>query len=126
GLLEPEFDPSNNTLTLTLPLPGAPPTGGGGSVSPPHALRPPIVLGKHKAGSTVQSTLPDWDTKPTRVIYQWQLCTGTHCVVIRGATKLTLKLLPAWAGKSIRIVATATAPGGSAKSASKRFAVTRR
>ena len=124
--VETELAKANNTMTFKLmPAGSPPPGGGGGSFSPPHALRPPIVLGKHKIGNTVQATLPDWDSTPTRVTYQWQLCTGTRCVAIRGATKLTLKLLAAWAGHSVRIVATATAPGGSAKSASTRFTVTR-
>jgi hypothetical protein len=125
--VETELATANNTTTFKLMPVGSPPSGGGGggSFSPPHALRPPIVLGKHKIGNTVQATLPDWDSTPARVTYQWQLCTGTRCVAIRGATKLTLKLLPTWAGRSVRIVATATAPGGSAKSTSKRFAVTR-
>jgi Tol biopolymer transport system component len=125
--VETELATANNTTTFKLMPVGSPPSGGGGggSFSPPHALRPPIVLGKHKIGNTVQATLPDWDSTPARVTYQWQLCTGTRCVAIRGATKLTLKLLPTWAGRSVRIVATATTPGGSAKSTSKRFAVTR-
>jgi hypothetical protein len=57
------------------------------------------------------------------VTYQWQLCRSTGCKAIKNATTTTLKLLPAHAGQSVRLVATASIGGKILTSASKKVVV---
>lgn len=125
GLLEPEWDPSNNALTLVLPLPTVPPPagGGGGNTPPPPPVTPPTVTGSARVGKTLMGKPGIWGAQPTRVSYQWQLCTGKRCLPIAGATTRQLKLRPAYAGHSIRLVVTATVAGKRIKSVSTKVAI---
>jgi hypothetical protein len=59
------------------------------------------------------------------VTFQWQLCRASACRPIPGAHTLTLKLVRSYAGRSVRLVATATSAGGVTRAASKRIAVKR-
>jgi len=68
---------------------------------------------------------PTWSGTPTRVTYQWQLCTETGCAPIKSATRLTLKLTKRTAGRTVRIVATARFDGLKVESVSKRIAIRR-
>jgi hypothetical protein len=87
------------------------------------AITPPAVRGTPIVGRTLTATPPTWSATPTRVAYQWQLCTRIGCVTIRGATKLSLKLTKRDAGHTVRIVATATFDGRQIESASRRIGV---
>jgi hypothetical protein len=118
-----EGNPADDTATLTL-QPAVSGTGGGGTTPPPpKALTPPLIVGGATVGSTLRATAPRWSATPSRVRYQWQLCTAVGCKPIVGATMRTLKLKPSYAGKSVRIVATATIAGKTVKSTSKKIAV---
>jgi hypothetical protein len=97
--------------------------GGSCETVAPKALVPPAVHGMPAVGRTLTATAPTWSATPERVTYQWQLCTRTGCVPIRGATKLSLKLTKRVAGHTVRIVATATFDSLHVESVSKRIAV---
>jgi hypothetical protein len=88
----------------------------------PGAVTRPTIHGTPTVGSVLTATAPVWNVQPTRVAYRWQLCAAS-CSWIRGATKLTLRLGPRYAGHSVRIVATATVNGVTMTSASKVIAV---
>jgi hypothetical protein len=60
------------------------------------------------------------------VTYQWQLCTAASCKPIAGAKAKTLKLVNAYAGKSVRLVATAKIADTLVTSTSKKVAVRKR
>jgi len=89
----------------------------------PEALAPPAVRGTPTVGRTLTATPPTWSATPARVAYQWQLCTRSGCVPIRGATSLSLKLTKRAAGHTVRVVATATFDGSQIASASRRIGV---
>ena len=114
-------------MTLKLLPPSTPPAGGSGSSGSPAAgvFRPPTVTGTGKVGGTLHVAPPKWSSTPDSVRYQWQLCSATSCRPIRGATKLTLKLTNADAGKTVRLLATATIHGQIVKSYSRNIAVRR-
>ena len=123
GSPEPEFDRSNNTATLKL-LPPAQ-EGGGGAQTPLRVVRPPVLSGRPQVGRALHATAPTWSALPARVTFQWQLCRASACRPIPGAHTLTLKLVRSYAGRSVRLVATATSAGGVTRAASKRIAVKR-
>jgi hypothetical protein len=89
----------------------------------PHVVARPTLHGTPTVGKTLTASAPIWSVPPTRVEYQWQLCTTASCSPIRGAMGLTLKLRSRDAGNSVRIVATATLDGTRVTSASRAIAV---
>jgi hypothetical protein len=109
SLQEPEYDPTDNTITVTVsPAPSTAPGGSGTSGSgTPAATAPLVLVGKAVTGTTLRVKTV------AKAGYQWQLCT-TVCRAIPGATKPALKLVRAYAGKSVRVVV--TVGGGSAAS----------
>jgi hypothetical protein len=84
------------------------------------------VSGKPAPGGTLHASAPKWSSIPSRVVYQWQLCRATRCTAIKGATKATLKVAKSYAGRRVRVVATATIKGTTVKSTSKMVAIRKR
>jgi hypothetical protein len=89
----------------------------------PHVVARPTLHGMPTVGNTLTASAPTWSAPPSRVEYQWQLCTTASCSPIRGATGLTLKLRSRDAGHAVRIVATASIDGDTVTSSSKAIAV---
>lgn len=111
-----ETNPADDSATFTLPL-LPPPT--------PKPAKAPAIKGSPRPGKVLHATLPQWPATPTQVAYRWQLCTKTRCVAIPRQTRRTLKLLPRWAGHSVRIVATARIDGKRVRLASRKVAIRR-
>jgi hypothetical protein len=107
-------------------LPVVEPAGGDEPASTLQVAHPLSVSGAGKVGSTLRGTAPTWTTPPSRVVYQWQLCTAKGCVAIPHANKLTLKITPAYAGRTVRLVVTARLGGTTVKTFSKKVSATRR
>jgi hypothetical protein len=125
SLAEPEFDAKDNTVTLKL-VPVTTTGGGnegGGGASAPKAVAAPTVSGKAAPGGTLHASAAKWSSTPSKVVYQWQLCKATGCTAIKGATKTTLKVAKSYAGRRVRVVATATIQGTSVKSTSRMVAI---
>jgi hypothetical protein len=89
----------------------------------PAVVSPPALRGTPAAGDRLTAIPPAWNTTPTQVTYQWQLCTATHCLPLENRTSLALSLTAAEAGHTVRIVATATFDLGKLTSSSKRLRV---
>jgi hypothetical protein len=128
SLLEQDFNPANDSVTLKL----LPPTstvgvgaGGGGAETPPSVGRPPAIGGKPVVGQTLRAAPPRWTTAPTSVLYRWLLCTKGRCTPIPGATKASLKLRRSYAGHAVRIVVTGVFPTTSIRASSKLVLVRR-
>jgi hypothetical protein len=129
-----EGNTADDTATLTV-QPVAPPAGGGGGstgggsggssggTTVAKAVSAPAVPSSGVVGATIRAKAPRWSATPSRLTYQWQLCTVSRCTAIEGATKLTLKLAPAYAGRSVRVVATAKIAGKTATTTSRKIAV---
>jgi hypothetical protein len=127
SLLEPEYDAGDNTLTLKLVLPAArPATPSGGGPTAPTVKAAPLVSGKPAPGGTLRAAPAKWSSTPASVAYRWQLCRGTVCTAITGATKTTLRVAKAYVGHSVRIVAIAAINGTTVKSASRKVAIRKR
>jgi hypothetical protein len=90
---------------------------------PPTAVAPPSLHGVPIVGRTLTAVAPTWSGTPTRVTYQWQLCTEAGCAPIKSATRLTLKLTQRTAGHTVRIASIATFDGQKVESLSKKVAV---
>ena len=89
----------------------------------PAAVTRPAIHGTPAVGGALKASAPTWSAPPTRVAYQWQLCSAATCSAIKGATRLTLRLDKRDAGRAVRIVATATVDGVTVTSASKTVVV---
>jgi hypothetical protein len=81
----------------------------------PHALSRPIL---HRDGRTIRATPPVWSSPPTRVVYRWQRCATSSCVI----TGAGLVLRVTRSG-TYRLVATATIDGQTVVSRSRLLAV---
>jgi hypothetical protein len=120
-------NPADDSTTLTLQSAAAtpPPASTATTVSThakaPHATRPPAIIGAHTTGAILRVRQPTWSSPPTRLAYQWQICTKKFCAAIKDATKPTLKLRAADARGSVRVVVTATIAGRHVTSVSPMF-----
>jgi hypothetical protein len=128
SLLEPEFDPTNNTTTMQVFLPDV---AGAGIKTPAGVtafklVKAPTVTGRTKPGATLRAKPATWTKTPQKVAYQWQVCSKSRCTAIRGAKKLTLKLGAGLRGRTIRFTVTATSDTTTLTSSSKRLTIKRR
>lgn len=114
---------AGSTGTLPFSRVGDATFSGSCAAAAPRAVAPPSVHGVPTVGHTLTATAPTWSATPTRVTYQWQLCTHTRCGPIKGATGLKLKLTRRTAGHSVRIASIATFDGRQAESVSRRIAI---
>ncbi len=81
----------------------------------PSSSSPPVISGTAKVGQKLSASAGTWaGTPPISYGYQWQLCTP-GCASIAGATVSSLTLIAADAGKSVRVVVTASNGIGSAE-----------
>jgi hypothetical protein len=120
---EPELDPSNNTVQLTLTPPVAVVQKVPQQRSMLRAVRLPRIGGAAVAGRVLRALAPAWTHKPARVSYRWQLCRKSRCATVRG-TKLTLRA--ADVGRTVRLLVTGFDAGRSVTTASARVVVRRR
>lgn len=121
SLLEPELDPTNNTIVLRLPAVPTPSVDP--FLPPPLALRAPHISGLADVGETLRVTAPAWTTTPSDVSYRWLLCKASACTPIPHATSVRLTLRPSFAGHTVEVIATGTFGSTSASSTSKRVNV---
>ena len=74
----------------------------------------PSIGGTPRDGETLTADPGEWNgTGPFDHTYQWQRCDASGCTDIDGATDPTYELTDADVGFDIRVVVTATGPGGS-------------
>jgi hypothetical protein len=120
---EPELDPSNNTVQLTLAPPVAVVQKVPQETSVLRAVRVPRIGGAAVAGRVLRALAPAWTHRPASVSYRWQLCRKSRCATVRG-TRLTLR--PADVGRTVRLLVTGSDAGRSVTTASARVVVRRR
>jgi sugar lactone lactonase YvrE len=80
----------------------------------------PSISGTTTVGQTLSANPGTWTSSEITYSYQWQDCdaSGNNCTAISGATASTYTLVAADARHTIRVVVTATNPGGSASATS--------
>src|SRR5581483_2485603 len=85
----------------------------------------PTISGSNYPTQTLTATNGTWTGSPTSFAYQWRRCdsTGANCVNISGASNQTYVQQAADAGKTIRVVVTATNAGGSTPAVSNQTPV---
>jgi hypothetical protein len=96
-----------------------------GAIQPAAAQAPstssqPRITGTAKVGETLTAQPNSWNgTKPIQLSYRWRLCDekGGDCVSTT-LTSQSIKLTSAMAGKTVRVVVTATNSAGSASAVS--------
>jgi hypothetical protein len=124
GYPEPELNAADNTATVKLMPAVVPPTGGGNTGgTPPGVFKPPAINGIARVGGVLHVSAPTWTATPTRVTHQWQLCSASGYRAIAGATHLTLRILAAYRGKTVRLVATALIGGQTIHSYTHKTAI---
>ena len=95
------------------------------SSSPPSSTAPPTITGTAKRRQTLSASNGGWSNNPTSFTYQWRRCnsSGSSCSNISGATGQAYVLGFFDAGRTIRVVVTATNTAGSASATSNQTAV---
>jgi len=89
------------------------------SAAAPENTTSPTVTGTAKVGSTLTASNGTWSGSPTSYAYQWQRCgSSSSCTNITGSTKQTYVIVAADAGRTLRVVVTATNADGSASASS--------
>jgi hypothetical protein len=91
--------------------------------APPANIVLPQIAGPTLKGAKLTASTGEWSGSPTSYAYEWQSCDplGT-CTKIEGARSSTLALTAADVGHTIRVVVTATGPGGSQTATSEETA----
>jgi Glycosyl hydrolase family 26 len=94
-------------------------------VAPPTNTSLPTISGSAVVGQTLTASNGSWSGAPTSYGYQWRRCdsTGASCASISGAATKTYTLVSADAGRTLRIVVTATNAAGSASATSAQTGV---
>jgi hypothetical protein len=84
----------------------------------------PAISGTAQHGQTLTASVGAWANEPTRFSYRWRRCgtSGGSCSNISGATASSYVLTSNDAGKTIRVVVTATNQFGSASATSVQTA----
>jgi hypothetical protein len=74
----------------------------------------PAITGTIARGATLDATPGTWANGPLTYAYQWQRCdsAGLGCTAIRGAAGSTYRVSGADAGARIRVLVSASGPGG--------------
>ena len=92
---------------------------------PPANTALPAITGTATQGQTLAASTGTWTGSPTSFAYRWRSCdaSGASCVDITGATSSTYVLQGADAGRTVRVVVTATNAAGSTPATSAQSAV---
>jgi PASTA domain-containing protein len=103
------------------------------NLTPLVAARPPLnsvipfVSGRARPGEILVTTSGEWGgTGPMSLAYQWQACNAAlSCTDLAGEASPVIRVTAAHLGRSLRVVVTATNPGGSSGAESDLTAVVR-
>jgi PASTA domain len=104
------------------------------NLTAPVAARPPLnmvvpfVTGRAGPGGILVATSGEWSgTGPMSMTYQWQSCSlAEDCVDLPGEAGPVIRVTAAHVARSLRVVVTATNPGGSATAESDATALVRK
>jgi Calcineurin-like phosphoesterase len=91
------------------------------SPTPPTNTAPPGISGQAAVGSTLSAGTGTWSgSSPISFAYQWRRCdtSGANCVDIVPSASSTYTLTSADFGSTIRVVVTASNPGGTSSATS--------
>jgi len=118
SLLEPELNPADNTVTLGVPAaapttPVVPPTPPPAHVQQavPRVLTVPSITGRRRVGSTLRAIPPTFSAAAASLRYRWQSCRRGTCVAIPHATRPSLRVPAALAGRDVRVSVSARVGG---------------
>ena len=87
----------------------------------PSSTSAPTISGSLEAGQTVRASAGEWGgSEPFGFTYEWQSCdvSGTECIAIEGATAQSYTISSTEEGSTLRVLVTATGPGGQTQAAS--------
>ncbi len=85
------------------------------AAAPPINVTVPMVSGPARPGSILVTTAGEWSgTGPLSLTYQWQACDAVEvvCSDLPGEAAPVIRVTAAHLGKRLRVVVTATNPGG--------------
>jgi len=87
------------------------------AAAPPFNVTVPMVSGSARPGSILVATAGEWSgTGPLSLSYQWQACDAVEvvCSDLPGEAAPVMRVTAAHLGRRLRVVVTASNPGGSA------------
>jgi PASTA domain len=95
---------------------------------PPLNMVVPSVSGRARPGEILVATSGEWSgTGPMSLAYQWQSCNvAEECVDLAGEAAPVIRVTSAHLSRSLRVIVTATNPGGSASAASDTTVLVRK
>jgi len=85
------------------------------AAAPPFNVTVPMVSGSARPGSILVATAGEWSgTGPLSLTYQWQACDAVEvvCSDLPGEAAPVMRVTAAHLGRRLRVVVTATNPGG--------------
>ena len=86
---------------------------------PPILVAAPQIHGRPQVGRTLISDVGAWtSSRPLTYKVRWELCGDTHCRSISGSPGRSLLLRASALERHVRVVVTATSPGGSTRAVS--------
>jgi hypothetical protein len=96
-------------------------------VKPENTAAPKLSADKYETGRRVRATTGSWHGTALSFAYQWFRCGrgGGNCTAIHGATRRTHELGQATAGKTVRVVVTASNTAGESAAYSAASGVVR-
>jgi subtilisin family serine protease len=96
-------------------------------VKPENTAAPKLSADKYETGRRVRATTGSWHGTALSFAYQWFRCGrgGGDCTAIHGATRRTYELGQATAGKTVRVVVTASNTAGESAAYSAASGVVR-
>src|SRR5258708_16801267 len=107
---------ATNRLTATSAYSPASGVVAGNGASTPVNSEAPVISGPAETGQTLTVSNGSWSgTGPLTYAYQWQSCTAAsgECEAIAGATAQSYTLTVGERGTTLRVLVTASGPGGS-------------
>jgi hypothetical protein len=110
-------NPAKTSAPSFPPSPGESPTP---PQQAPTSVSAPVITGVATEGRRLVTTDGTWTGSPTSYTYQWDSCdaSGKSCTEISGATASSYVLKASDVGHAIKVIVTASNPGGSASQAS--------
>jgi hypothetical protein len=91
----------------------------------PRLLAAPALPATRRNRGVLRATPPRWSKPPSRVVYEWELCSRSGCTRLPGKSSLTVRVRRSYAGRSMQLNVTAVIEGQTVVATSNETQITR-